>query len=171
MFIIHRSIDGRWSRFSVRGVDQFYVSSAKAQDLRKLIGGSGFAVALSLLVLFQWLGGAPVSAEWMLVDANAKATVYIDTESITRNGNLVNVWVLDDLRTAHTRGFSKYFSSRAQEEHDCTNERFRVLAVENFMGRMGTGDVVYRHASESNWTSIPQGTLAQSVWKFVCGKK
>ncbi|MBX3301134.1 MAG: hypothetical protein KF693_02845 [Nitrospira sp.] len=69
------------------------------------------------------------------------------------------------------RGFSRYFSSRAQEEHDCTNERFRVLAVENFVGRMGTGDVVYRHAGQSNWTSIPRGTLAQSVWKFVCGKK
>lgn len=153
------------------GVNQFYVSNAKVPDLRKLIGGSGFAVALSLLVLFQWLGGAPVSAEWMVVETNAKATVYIDAESITRNGNLVNVWVLDDLRTAHMRGFSRYFSSRAQEEHDCTNERFRVLAVENFVGRMGTGDVVYRHAGQSNWTSIPRGTLAQSVWKFVCGKK
>ncbi len=151
--------------------DPLYVSDTHAPELRKFIDGNSLAVALSLLVLFQWLGEAPGYAEWLLVDANAKATVYIDAETIARNGNLLSVWVLDDLKTAHTRGSSRYLSSRAQEEHDCVNERFRLLALENFSGNMGTGDVVYRSASESNWTSIPRGTLAQSVWKAVCGKK
>ncbi len=151
--------------------DQLYVSGTQAQEVRKFIDGKGLAVALLLLILFQWLGGAPVYAEWMLVDTNAKATVYIDADSIARNGNLLSVWVMDDLRTAHTRGSSKYLSSRTQEEHDCANERFRLLALENFSGNMGAGDVVYRNARESNWTSIPRGTLAQSVWKAVCRKK
>lgn len=34
--------------------------------------------ALSLLVVSQWLGEAPVSAEWLLIDGNGKVNVYVD---------------------------------------------------------------------------------------------
>jgi len=128
-------------------------------------------LVFSLLVAFQLLGVAPVFAEWFLVDGNNKAKIYVDSETIIRNGERVSVWVLDDLRTAQTRRFRTYLSSRAQEEHDCSNERFRLLAVEHFAGNMGTGDVVYQKSGESAWAPIPRGTLAQSVWKFVCKKK
>ena len=114
---------------------------------------------------------APAFAEWLLVDGNDKAKVYLDSESIRRNGELVRVWILDDLKTARTRGFSTFLSVRAQEEHDCTKERFRLVAVEQFAGSMGTGDVIYQKSGESAWAPIPRGTLAQSVWKFVCKKK
>ena len=129
------------------------------------------STVLHLLLIFQLLSSAHVFAEWLLVDGNAKAKVYVDTETISRKDDLVRVWVLDDLKTVHTRGFSKYLSIRAQEEHDCVKERFRLLALENFSGNMGAGDVIYKKSGESGWSPIPRGTLAQSVWKFVCGKK
>jgi hypothetical protein len=129
------------------------------------------STVLHLLLIFQLLSSAHVFAEWLLVDGNAKAKVYVDPESVTRKGDLVRVWVLDDLKTVHTRGFSKYLSIRAQEEHDCVKERFRLLALENFSGNMGAGDVIYKKSGESGWSPIPRGMLAQSVWKFVCGKK
>lgn len=126
---------------------------------------------VSLLVAFQSLSEAPAFAEWLLVDGNNKAKIYVDSETIIRNGERVSVWVLDDLRTAQTRWFKTYLSSRGQEEHDCANGRFRLLAVEHFAGNMGTGDVVYQKSGESAWAPIPKETLAQSVWKFVCKKK
>lgn len=131
----------------------------------------GVPIVLSLLVAFQLLGEVPAFAEWLLIDGNDKAKVYLDSATIRWNGELVRVWVLDDLKTAHTRGFSKFLSVRAQEEHDCTKERFRLVAVEQFAGSMGTGDVIYQRSGESAWSPIPKGTLAQSVWKFVCKKK
>lgn len=112
-----------------------------------------------------------VFAEWLLVDGNDKAKVYVDPESVSRNGDLVRAWVLDDLKTIHTRGFSKFLSVRAQEEHDCAKERFRLLALEQFAGNMGSGDMIYKKSGESGWAPIPRGTLAQSVWKFLCGKR
>jgi hypothetical protein len=111
------------------------------------------------------------SAEWYLLDGNNHAKVYIDRETITRNGDLVQAWVLDDLKTPHTRGFSSFSSVRALEEHDCAKERFRLVALEQFSGKMGTGDSIYKKSGESGWAPIPRGTMAQSVWKFVCGKK
>lgn len=116
-------------------------------------------------------GAVTVFAEWLLVGGNDKATVYVDSESVSRNGDLVRVWVLDDLKTSHTRGFSKFLSVRAQEEHNCANERFRLLAMERFSGNMGSGDVIHKKSGESGWAPIPRGTLAQSVWNYVCGKK
>ena len=141
-----RSIDERWSR-------------------------NGSTLALSLLAVTQWMGEAPVSAEWLLVDGNGKANVYVEAETINRHGEWVRVWVMDDLKIPQARGLRKYLSSRAEEEHDCIKERFRLLALEYFSGNMGSGDVLYRTSGASNWTAVPRGTLAQSVWRFVCGKK
>jgi len=119
----------------------------------------------------QLVAMTQASAEWSLVDGNDKAKVYVDPATIKRNGKQVSVWVLDDLRTARTRGFRKYLSTRAQEEHDCLEERFRLLALEYFSGNMGSGEVLYKTSGESNWAPIPGGTLAQSVWRFLCGKR
>ena len=123
-----------------------------------------------MAILLFW-GAVPVSAEWLLVDGNDKAKVYVDTETISRKGEWVRVWVADDLKTAQTRGFRKYLSTRAHEEHDCAKERFRLLALEYFSGNMGSGEALYKTSGESDWAPIPRGTLAQSVAQFVCGKK
>ena len=128
----------------------------------------GFSSALLVLIIFHTWNATAVLAEWEFVDGNEQAKVYVDPETVTRNGEWVSVWVMDDLRTAQIRGFRKYLSSRAQEEHDCIKERFRLLALEYFSGNMGSGDALYKTSGESNWTPIPRGTLAQSVWKFVC---
>lgn len=131
-------------------------------------GSSRILLALTLLQLWSV---APLCAEWLLVDRNDRAKVYVESETISRNGDVVSVWVLDDLKTAQTRGFSTFLSTRAQEEHDCVNKRFRLVAIERFAGNMGTGQSIYKKSGESHWAPIPRETMAQSVWKFVCGKK
>ena len=123
------------------------------------------------LALVQLWTVAPLCAEWLLVDRNDMAKVYVDPETISRNGEVVSVWVLDDLKTAQTRGFSTFLSTLAQEEHDCVKQRFRLVAIERFAGNMGTGQSIYKKSGESHWAPIPRETMAQSVWKFVCGKK
>ncbi len=140
------------------------MSSARA----RFQGSSSILLALTLLQLWS---AAPLCAEWLLVDRNDKAKVYVDSETISRNGEVVSVRVLDDLKTAQTRGFSTFLSTLAQEEHDCVNKRFRLVAIERFAGNMGTGQSIYKKSGESHWAPIPRETMAQSVWKFVCGKK
>ena len=126
---------------------------------------------LLLFTLLQLWCVAPLWAEWVLIDRNDKAKVYVDSEIISRNGEVVRVWVLDDLKTAHTRGFNPFLSTRAQEEHDCAKQRFRLVAIEQFAGHMATGQSIYKKSGVSAWAPIPRETMAQSVWKFVCGKK
>lgn len=137
------------------------MSSARAVSSTILIG----------FTILQLWSAAPLRAEWLLVDRNDRAKIYVDPESISRNGDVVSVWVLDDLKTAQTRGFSTFLSTRAQEEHDCSKKRFRLVAIERFAGNMGAGNSIYKKSGESAWAPIPRETMAQSVWKFVCGKK
>ncbi len=127
-------------------------------------------ILLALVALQLWCVGA-VCAEWLLVDRNEKDAIYVDSESISRSGVIVRALVLDDLKAANTRGLSTFLSTRNQEEHDCSKERFRLVAIERFAGNMGTGHSIYKKSGESSWVPITRGTLAQSVWKFVCGKK
>lgn len=128
-------------------------------------------LVLFLLVVSNKLSEGSASAEWYLLDGNGNAKVYIDQETISRTGDVVKVWVLDDLKAPHTRGFNSFSSVRAHEEHDCSKERFRLLALEQFAGKMGTGNSIYKKSGESAWAPIPRGAMAQSVWKFVCGKR
>lgn len=128
------------------------------------------AILIAFTLIQVW-SAAPLCAEWLLVDRNDKAKIYVDSESISRNGDMVSVWVLDDLKTAQNRGLSTFLSTRAQEEHDCSKKLFRLVAIERFAGNMGTGNSIYKKSGESHWAPIPRESLAQSVWKFVCGKK
>ena len=71
-------------------------------------------IVLAFTLLQLW-SAAPLRAEWLLVDRNDQAKVYVDPETISRNGEVVSVWVLDDLQTAQTRGFSTFLSTRARK--------------------------------------------------------
>ena len=128
-------------------------------------------VALLLLVVSHLPREVSASPEWHLLDGNNHAKVYIDRESISRTGDIVKAWVLDDLKAPHQRGLSAFLSVLALEEHDCSKERFRLVALEQFAGNMGTGNSIYKKSGESAWAPVSRGTMAQSVWKFVCGKK
>lgn len=139
-----------------------------------MLAGDSFHMisrTLLMLIILQVWGATAVFAGLEFVDGNERAKVYVDPETVTRSGEWVSVWVMDDLKITQTRGFRTYLSSRAQEQHDCIKGHFRLLALEYFSGNMGSGEALYKTSGESDWAPIPQGTLAQSVWKFVCGSR
>jgi hypothetical protein len=134
---------------------------------------SGF---LSLITLLLASGG-PVIAAWVSVHDKVKEgltvyTVYVDPDTIRRNGDVVKLWALIDFKTLQTDPMSSYLSVKSQREIHCTEERIRLLMMTAFSGNMGSGTVVYRY-SDFNDQGIPieRSSVAQSLWKVVCGKK
>ncbi len=63
-----------------------------------LITLSGFWLLVTLL----FLSGAPAYAEWVVVEKDylipGRQTVYVDPESIRREGHLVTLWQLIDFK-------------------------------------------------------------------------
>ena len=128
----------------------------------------GFWVLITLLVL----GGGPVYAEWELVsgDDSSKLTVYIDRDTIQRNGNLAMMWQLFDYKTVQNVAGDSLLSFQRHNEYDCSGERTRMLAYTWFSSNMGRGRVVYKTTEAQPWASIVPRSIEQTLWKVACSK-
>jgi len=140
----------------------FYNLSSPANELMK-----GF-VLITLLVL----SNGPAYAEWTRFAIDGKGnTIYIDPESILRNGNLVKLWVLMDAKTPNeTIDGVSFLSSRTLHQYDCRNERFRFLLFILFSGNMGSGHVVHSYNYVLDWESVPPKGAARRLLNSVCKK-
>ena len=90
-----------------------------------------FGILLTLLV-----SSGPAYAEWMsLGESDAGTTVYADSATMRREGDLVKMSVLFDFKTRQTKADVSYLSAKAQMEYDCAEQRFGGLAVMYFSGQ------------------------------------
>jgi hypothetical protein len=131
---------------------------------------SGFGLLLSLQMLIV----RPAYAEWVPLVSSESAggyTVYVDPETLRREGDEVEMWELYDYKTRGTaEGFS-FFSFKKRNEYGCAEERLRTLAVMHHSGNMGRGMVVSSNSDIGKWKRVPPGSVGEALWKFACGKK
>jgi hypothetical protein len=123
-------------------------------------------IALSVLLLFSSLSWA---VNWVSIDSSAdgEITVYIDRDSIRKDGNLRKAWRIQDLKKRDKDGEMSY---RVRAEYDCKNERSRTLAVSTHSEGMASGQILYNASQVGSWIEIPPGTTGDSTLKFVCAR-
>ena len=123
------------------------------------------------LMLLVTAGAA--MGEWTFAANSEKVVLYVDRATIRRNGNLVKMWDLADLKTVQTGpGGESFLSLKTQEEYDCKEERSRQLAFTWFSGQLGGGKVVYSNDNvKDEWSPISPRSTRQTQWKIACGKK
>jgi len=134
-----------------------------------LVSFSGFWSLITLLMLCS----GPVYAEWVSVSVidQAGVTIYVDSETIRRKGDRVNVWELIDYKTIQTMAGTSYLSARVQREYDCVGDLQRTLAQTKLSGNMGSGKVILTDSDEQKWEPVDPGSIGKRLWKFACGKK
>ena len=68
------------------------------------------------------LSTVPVYGEWLQVskDVETGQTVYVDPDTIRRNGDMVEMWALYDYKTAQPTAGDAFLSSKVQNEYNCT---------------------------------------------------
>ena len=121
-----------------------------------------------LLITLLVLSSGPSYAEWVFVsgDDDAGMTVYVDPDTIRRNGDLVKMWYLSDRKT-----IEGYGSIKTQREYDCAEARHRLLAASIFSGHMGQGQVLDDNLKEGQWVPVAPESSGHALWKLACGKK
>ena len=125
-----------------------------------------------LLIALLVLSSGPAYAEWMSLGASdSGTTVYADTATIRREGDLVKMSVLFDFKTMQTKADVSYLSAKAQMEYDCAEQRFEGLAVMYFSGNMGNGSLLDRSSGKGKRLRVSPGSLDHALWKLACGKK
>ncbi len=134
---------------------------------------SGFWL-LMMLTLIQ----TPVHAGWVMMDDRYQSpglqTVFIDPDTIRREGNVVTASALIDWTWMQgNRSPTRFYSTKMTKQFDCAENLVRTLTATDFYGHMGTGEVIGggSHTSEGHWVAVEPGTLNQGFWEAACGKE
>jgi len=128
---------------------------------------------LWLLITIGPLLDGPLYAEWL--DAGGKVergltvyTVYVDTDSISRKGDIVTLWALFDYMSIQSIVGGPWLSSKARRAYDCVNKRVRLLGYMTFTGNMGSGEVVFSNADQSAWEPLAPDSMDRTIWDVAC---
>ncbi len=130
-----------------------------------------------MLILLLLMVSTNVFAEWTRYgdSADGDATVYIDVETIKRKGHKVKMWRLMDFKTVQIfkgDNNTRYLSSITYNEYDCEEQTTRMLDFYQYSGKMRQGEIVYSAPNIKNEAeSILPGSIAEGLFKLVCGKK
>lgn len=110
-------------------------------------------------------------AELVNVGSNENTSIYVDTATIRRAGNLATMWHLTDFRIANKDMGEAYLSTRDQFEYDCKEPKSRRRASSQHSSNMGKGTVVYSDTYTSKWKPVPPDSGVEILWKFACIKR
>jgi hypothetical protein len=125
-----------------------------------------------LLIIFLLLRSGPTYAEWVAISAidEAGITIYIDPDTIRRQGSRTTISELIDYKNIQMVAGSSYMSIRLQREYDCAGNLHRTLAQTKLSGNMGTGEVTLTDSEKQKWEAADPGSLARRLWKVACDK-
>ena len=120
----------------------------------------------TIVLLLGLLISAPAMAEWVKYwEGDNGDSYYYDPSTIKRNGNLVRVWEISDLKE---RSKSGVLSARMLPEHDCKEDRRRQLYFSTHSGPMSQGETLYSDTTTGPWRYIPPDTVAEDLLKILC---
>ena len=99
-------------------------------------------------------------------------TVYVDSNTIRKEGSLVTMWQLIDFKTMQGgRSPSRFSSTKIHKEFDCAEKRLRLLAFTEFSRRMGTGIAANGYVDKDNWLPVKPDSINHALWEVACGKE
>ncbi len=128
-----------------------------------------------LLIALLVLSSGPAYAEWVEVKNNylpGKQTVYVDPDTIRREGNLVTMWQLTDFQwmQGNPKGPSRFLSTKTHKQFDCAAKRLRLLAYTEFSRRMEIGIAYDGYVDQDTWLPVEPASVNHALWKVACGK-
>lgn len=125
---------------------------------------------IPLLLCFTIVNNA--YAGWKKVASADIADFYIETSTIRTNGKYKEAWVLTDIKTPKKNPDGKaYLSTKAKYRFDCVGDKTNFLALVQYSGNMGEGEVVWSSSYNNNdWEHNVPGSAADSFTRAICSK-
>ncbi len=121
-----------------------------------------FALLLSLLAT-----ASAAHAELKKVFENIRGTVvYVDTASVTPNGDKRRVTKVQTYRSAGPRGM---LSMKLLKEYDCKNETAQIISYVMYKEPMAQGEVIGSVNTRGDVQKLTQNPGGTGGWRFACG--
>jgi hypothetical protein len=100
--------------------------------------------------------GLAQAQAWTRLGENEYLTLYVNRNSIERDGNIRRVWEMQDLKQADPDGVS---SRRYMNEYDCLNKMYRISQMTSFSGAKLSGKKLFEIEDPGYWRKIPPNGL------------
>jgi len=125
-----------------------------------------------IIPLLLLLVSTSIFAEWTNMGGNEDTTLYIDFQSMHKEGHIIDLWNMIDNKTTQVSGNYNYLSEKNHFEYDCEKETLRILDGSYYADHMGKGDTVFEQLNlKENPEKITVGAMTEVLWKIACGKK
>jgi len=121
---------------------------------------------LCLVGLMMLAGSA--WAEWVIYQKSEKVTQYYEPATIVKDGNMRQVWQLQNLSRSLQNGATSF---RMLREYDCNKARWRSLAIYTHTEPMAGGTVLETTGEDNNWNGIRPDTIVEVLLDLICVQK
>jgi len=123
------------------------------------------------LITLLLLDSATAFGEWVKMAESERVSVYMDSTTIRRNGDVLKVSLLYDLKAAPNRAAEQYLSIKTLREFDCVKEQDRSPATYWYSEHMGAGEVVMSAGFAQEWSPVVPGSMGHDIWRVACRKQ
>jgi hypothetical protein len=123
---------------------------------------------VSCLIAFLLVVAPAAWAGWEEIASRDGQALFIDQETIRRDGSLRRVWTLCSYAAPNADGA---LSTKSLIEYDCADRRYRILTISAHEECMGEGRTLHVEAAlDPWWRDIVPGTVAAKVHRQVCAQ-
>ena len=124
-----------------------------------------------ITMLFLVGFSSSVFAEWNAIFSDSTTNFYADTSSVHKNGDIVTVSTIFDLKASgKLEGSNSFFSLKGKNELDCKQGKSRTSEIYFYSENMGRGIVVRKMIDKSaGWEPISPRSPVDALWNFACG--
>ncbi len=121
-----------------------------------------------VLIFVLMLAAVPARAQWLKVDGTDNPVQFIDSATISGNGQMRQVWVTQYWKQDYPEEVK---SRRAFVEYDCAGARFRYLSGSQYSAPTAGGQyVLSQKNTPREQRYMPAAIPAATVQRTVCGR-
>lgn len=126
-----------------------------------------FALLFLLTIGSAW-------ADWVAIGKSTDFTMYVDPQSLRRNGQIASAWVMGDYTKTQKKRFPppvlwvEFDSIKELKNFDCSKGLHRTDKTVIMSGKYGKGDALYSFVSIPDYFPVPNAELDIAQFNYVC---
>lgn len=119
-------------------------------------------------------GCRAIDSRWFEAGGNSETTVYVDTQSMRRNGPKVKVWLKwTHAKPAETSSYPKkaYLSEKQLDIYHCEDRTSATVQAIRYAGADAMGEVVESPSiseTSAQFRDLAPETIGESILEYVC---
>jgi len=122
-----------------------------------------------ILVLTLILSISPAYAEWVKYSTtdDSETSLFLDPNTIRRNGNSVLIWTLQDFKKVKNGDLSM----KLRVKIECKEETVQIISLVSHSENMGKGKITVSGSGTGKPQYVVPDSSGEELWKLACNRK